>query len=151
MLKLQPSSDVPWAWSVETRIGKEKETIKKKERKRGQEKKERRSSTTNVRTHRAGSSQQSGSSSRSPGFRDESILFSKYSPNFLFTGMCLLYPNPPLTTPRIRVRGKKPSPKMFFLHFLHRGKKTIFLTTIESNSSINNLGENRLRVIRFFS
>lgn len=86
-----------------------------------------------------------------PVFATSRYSFSKYSPNFLFTGMCLLYPNPPLTTPRIRVRGKKPSPKMFFLHFLHRGKKIIFLTTIESNSSINNLGENRLRVIRFFS
>lgn len=47
------------------------------------------------------------------GLRDEPTLFSKYSPNILFTGMCFLYPDNPLSTPRMRVRGERPSPHIF--------------------------------------
>lgn len=121
---------------------------KKKERKRGEgrkrkkEKKKRQSSTTNVRAHRAGSSQQAGSSPRSPGFRDESILFSKYSPNFSFTGMCLLYPNPPLTIPRIRVRGKKTESKKFssFTFHISRLEMKTILFFFSNNDRVEFIG-----------
>lgn len=72
------------------------------------------SSTTNVRTHRAGSSLRSEEASTLLGFHDESILFSKYSPNFC-SRECVFFPlnpiyNPPYTRPR-----RKTESKSFFL------------------------------------
>lgn len=68
------------------------------------------SSTTNVRTHRAGSSWWSEEASTPLGFHDESILFSKYSPNFC-SRECVFftltpYNNPPYTRPRRKTESK---------------------------------------------
>lgn len=73
-------------------------------------------------------------------------IFSK----FFVHGNVFTLPQPPTYDPPYTRSREKTESKNVLSSLSSSGKKNHFFNN-ESNSSINNLGENRLRVIRFFS
>lgn len=131
-------------WSIETRIGKEKEEGKKEGR--GEEKKKGKKEKTIVDDERASPPCWLVAASRkfpeiSRFSRRVDTLFKIFS-KFFVHGNVFTLPQPPLTTPRIRVRGKKTESEKFssFTFHISRLEMKTILFFFSNNDRVEFIG-----------